>query len=732
VLPVWIVVLVLVSVLANSIGANFQDKFSSGNSEAGKAQTLLEEHFPQRAGASADVVFRTAAPIDSPRSKEQIAAVVQRLRTLGHPVGAVTGPFDADAAGQVSAKGHIAYASVQFDTKVEDLKKADVQRVVDTAQDAAAPGFEVELGGQAISIVAQATPGAAESIGILAAIIILLIAFGSVIAMGLPILTALCGIGIAFGFVDLISRAAVVPSFGPQLAAMIGIGVGIDYALFVVTRYREALHDGHEPRDAVILSLVTSGRAVVFAGTTVIISLLGMLLLGVSFVYGLAFSSIVAVLIVLLATLTLLPALLGFAGHAIDKLGVPHRKRSQAGAAAHSTLSFRWSRQVQRHPVVIGCAALAALVALSLPLFSMHQAFSDAGNDPSSLTTRKAYDLLAEGFGPGTNGPLVLAVEVPSGQQGAVAALGQALGVGPPGTSKVDDVALVTRPQFNEAGDTARIVVIPQSSPQSKATESLVHRLRDHVVPEAIAGTGLTVHVGGFTAGGIDATAQMSGRLLWVIGGVVLLSFLLLMAVFRSVAIPVKAAVMNLLSIGSAYGVIVAVFQWGWLGSVVGIGKTGPIDPWIPLMMFTILFGLSMDYEVFLLSRIREEWLRTGENARAVADGLAGTARVITAAAAIMVCVFGSFVIGDLRVLKLFGLGLATAIFIDATLVRMLLVPATMELLGNANWWFPRWLDRLLPTLSAEVTMEAAGVAPAVGEGGSGTTDEVPVGVGDT
>jgi RND superfamily putative drug exporter len=338
---------------------------------------------------------------------------------------------------------------------------------------------------------------------------------------------------------------------------------------------------------------------------------------------------------------------------------------------------------------------------MAIPLFSMQQSFTDAGNNQPELTTRKAYDLLAQGFGPGTNGPLVVAVDLGAtpGGQAALDKLHTAL-------AQTPGVAFAVPPRLNQAGDAATLVVIPKTSPQDEATHNLVHHIRADVVKPALAGTGVTALVGGVTAASVDASSHLSSRLPWVIGGVVLLSFLLLMAVFRSVAVPVKAAVMNLLSIGAAYGVIVAVFQWGWGGSLIGIGKTGPIDPWVPLMLFTILFGLSMDYEVFLLSRVREEWLRTGNNATSVADGLAGTARVITAAAAIMVCVFGSFVLGDIRVLKLFGLGLASAVFIDATLVRMVLVPATMELLGDANWWFPRWLDKLVPELGVEVEFE--------------------------
>ena len=703
----WIVLLIVVSGVSQTVGAHWQDKFGSGNSQSQQVQNLLSARFPARAGDTANVVFKTAAPVTDPATRQEIVATLARFVGLPHVTG-VQSPFDAP--GQIGGGGHIAFGVIQFDNTTIHLPKSAIQRVVDIGRSADRPGLQVELGGQPIDYVVSAKVGSSTAIGILAAMLILLVAFGSVIAMGLPILTALLGVGIAFGIVGLLSRVLIIPTFGTELAAMIGIGVGIDYALFVVTRYRQGLHEGHAPRDAVVLSMATSGRAVLFAGCTVVISLLGMLLLGQPFIYGLSFGAISAVVLVMGAALTLLPGLLGFTGLTIDRYHVPrllHRSGQQSGP----TFWWRWSRFIQRRPWVAGGVSLAILLTLAMPLFGIHLAFTDDANSPTTLTTRRAYDLLAEGFGPGHNGPLVLAVEVPSAaDRPVVTTLVRHLQTTP-------GVAFAAPPSFNAAGDTAVVIVLPTTAPQDLRTQSLVHRIRGQVVPAAVTGSGVRVLVGGETAAAVDSSTDFSHRLPWVIGGVVLLSCLLLMAVFRSVAVPIKAAVMNLLSIGAAYGVIVAVFQWGWLGSVVGITKTAPIDPWVPLMLFTILFGLSMDYEVFLLSRIREEWVRTGDNATSVADGLANTARVITAAALIMVCVFGSFVFGDsLRVLKLFGLGLATAIFIDATLVRMVLVPATMELLGNANWWMPKWLDRIVPRLSVDVDVEqpveAAGPEP--------------------
>jgi len=694
VLLLWIALLV-VSVTASAVaGSNFQDKLSGNDTESQRARDLLSAQFPSQAGDSAQIVFHADGSIDDATVQARIQAIDEAVAALPH-VATVRGPFDPGAQGQVSPKGQIAYATVVFDRATEDIPKSAVQDVVDTARDAAGDGLQVELGGEAISKVAQAAPGSSEGIGILAAVIILLIAFGSVIAMGLPILTALFGIGIGVSIVGLLSHWMIVPTFGTELAAMIGIGVGIDYALFIVTRYRQGLAEGRDPRDAVVKALDTSGRAVLFAGTTVVISLFGMFLLGVSFVYGLALGAISAVLLVMAASMTLLPALLGFAGLAIDRLRIPGFHKPAAELDQHG-FWYRWSRVIQRRPWTMAIIAFVILVVLALPVLSMHLLFTDSGNDPTTLTTRRAYDLLSDGFGQGTNGPLVVAVNLPPGTPPtALDGLSASITATP-------NVAFVVPPRLNESGDAAVIVVIPQTSPQSTETEQLVHALRNDVIPSAVADSGATAYVGGYTAAGIDAADRFSQRLVWVIGAVVVLSFLLLMVVFRSIAVPIKAAIMNLLSIGAAYGVIVAVFQWGWLGGVFGVSRTGPIDPWIPLMLFTILFGLSMDYEVFLLSRIREEWLRTGDNKTSVADGLAQTGRVITAAAAIMFCVFGSFVIGDLRVLKVFGLGLAAAVLVDATIVRMVLVPATMELLGDVNWWFPTWLDRILPVLDVE------------------------------
>jgi RND superfamily putative drug exporter len=473
---------------------------------------------------------------------------------------------------------------------------------------------------------------------------------------------------------------------------MIGIGVGIDYALFIVARYRQGIHADLDPHSAVVKAVSTSGKAVFFAGCTVIISLAGMYLIGIEFVSGLATGAILAVAMTIATSLTLLPAVLGFVGKNIDRLHVPFVSRSDH---QRDGFWYRWSRHIQRHPLPSAALGLAILLVMAAPVFAMQLGSSDASTRPTSDTTRRAYDLLAQGFGPGFNGPLLLAIEIPPGADDAV------LTKIHDGVAQTPGVAFAGPAQFNPQHDTAVMQVFPTTSPQDDKSVDLIHQLRNETLPAATTGTGVVAHVGGITAAFDDVSTLLQQRLPYFIALVLLLSFLLLMVVFRSIVVPLKAVVMNLLSIGAAYGVLVAVFQKGYGADFFGVGK-GPIESFLPMMLFAILFGLSMDYEVFLLSRMKEEYERTHDNGTAVADGLSSTARVITAAALIMVVVFGSFVFGDERVIKEFGLGLAVAIFVDATVVRMLLVPATMELLGDANWWLPRWLDRILPNVHIE------------------------------
>ena len=693
----WVVVVVGVLLLAGIGGSRFANNFELPDSESQRAEDLLRTRFPDEAGDIAFVVFRSAAPADEPAVRTRMSRLFTEIAAVPH-VRAVASPYVPGPAA-IAADRHTAFATVRFDRPSMELPRSVGQRVTALVETARSSGVEVEVGGHAIK-ESQEARDLGENVGLAAALIILVITFGSAVAAGLPLLVAGMALGAGLGLVTLLTHVVDVADVTEQLALMIGLGVGIDYALLVVTRYRQELTGGADPVEAVAVAGGTAGRAVVFAGATVVISLLGMFLMGLPFVRGIALGAVVVVLLTMAASLTLLPAALGFAGHAIDRWRLPRLHRAESTSRA--SLWFRWSRVVQRRPAWAAAAALAVLVVVAAPALSMRLGVADEGRDPTTLTTRRAYDLLARGFGPGFNGPLIVAVEVSPGAAGdrALLRLSAAIGATP-------GVAVALPAERNRAGDTATLTVIPTTAPQDGATERLVDRLREDSIPRALAGTGASASVGGITAVFIDLSERLTRRLPLVIGAVVGFSFLVLMAVFRSVLVPVKAAVLNLLSVGAAYGVLVAVFQWGWLKGLVGVDRTGPIESYLPPMLFAVLFGLSMDYEVFLLSRVREEYGRTGDNALAVADGLASTARVITAAAAIMVTVFVSFVLGDDRVVKLAGVGLASAIFLDATLVRLVLVPATMELLGDANWWFPRWLDRVVPHVAIDAAPPA-------------------------
>ncbi len=689
VLLAWVVLLIGITVGANAAGKAFSQNVHLSGADSQKAMDLLDQRRKADAGSSAEVVVKADAGVADPAAKARLEDLFAKLRAVDG-VAALKSPFDPGGAFQVAKDGKIAFATIQFAGATSADIKAPTLNAIESAADAArGNGIQVELGG---FLFQNRRPPATEGIGLIAAVIILLIAFGSVLAMGLPIVTALFGIGVGFGVVNLMSHVFSVPEFSTQISAMIGIGVGIDYALFIVTRYRQGLHEGLEPEPAVVRAIDTAGRAVLFAGCTVVISLAGMLLIGIDFIQGLGLAAAAVVAVTMAASLTLLPAVLGFVGRKIDALKVPGLGRHAHGT--HQGFWWRWSRQLQRHPWPAAIVGLALLLGLSIPVLSMRLGSSDASNLPTTSTARRAYDLKAEGFGAGASGPLVLVAEVPDGTKPeALLPLLKALQATP-------GVALAAPPQGVNNG-VAIMTVIPTTSSQDAATSELIARLRSDVIPKATQGTGIDVHVGGVTALFDDLSAQLQSRLPVFIGVVLILSFLLLLVVFRSVLVPLKAVIMNLLSIGASYGLLVAVFQEGIGASVFGVGKEGPIESFLPMMMFAILFGLSMDYEVFLLSRIKEEFDRTGDNSGAVADGLSATARVITAAALIMVTVFGAFVFGDQRVVKEFGLGLAIAVLIDATIVRLILVPATMELLGSANWWFPRWLS-WLPVVHVE------------------------------
>jgi putative drug exporter of the RND superfamily len=693
-LGLWVAALIGFGFLASSAGGEYSTDFSLPGAESQKAYDLLVDRFPAFSGDTADIVFKADAGVADPTVQATMEDLFKQITELNHVV-AVESPYSEQGARQIAPDGDIAFATVRFENlDQEPVPIPVIDHLKELVADADGPGLTIEPGGSAVQFSEFEEPGSAEMIGLLAAMLILLVTFGSVLAMGLPIMIALFGIGIGIALIFVFANFLSVPDFAPQLASMIGIGVGVDYALFIVTRYRQHLHSGDDPETANLAALVTSGRAVLFAGTTVVISLLGILLMGFEFVEGVAIGGAATVLVTMLASVTLLPAVIGFVGRNIDRWRLPWFHRGAEDPQA--SMWFRWSRVLQRRPAIPALAGFIVLLVLTIPVLDLRLGFADAGSGGTSRSSRRAYDLLSDGFGPGFNGPLLLAAELGDNGIDDLTALTQTL-------DQTPGVAAVSPPIPNEAGDTAIITVYPTTSPQDEKTNELVTRLRDDVIPSAMSGSDTNVLVGGLTASVIDFADVNGRRLPILIAVVIAVSFLLLIVVFRSIVVPLKAAVMNLLSIGASYGVIVAIFQWGWGKSLIGVETTAPIEAWVPMMLFTILFGLSMDYEIFLLSRIREEYVRTRDNGLAVANGLAATARVITAAAAIMVTVFLSFVFGfDERAIKLFGMGLAVAIFVDATLVRMVLVPATMELLGDANWWFPKWLDRIVPKISIE------------------------------
>jgi len=693
----WILLLIGLWVISSAVAGKYGSDFALPGSESQRASDLLEARgVNERGGGAFQVVFHADQGIADPVVRQRMEQFFSDVATNVDQVE-IGSPYAPENAYQVSADGRIAYAEVFVAERDETdvVKAAGEVKALRSQIDV--PGLQVELGGA--DELAEASDPPSEMIGIGAAIIILIIAFGSLLAMGLPILVALFGLGCGIALISLLTRVLAVPEFATEVAALLAIGVGIDYALLIVTRYRQALYDGLEPRAAVVLAVDTSGRAVLFAGLTVEISLLGMFLLNLDFMRSIALACVFAVLMTMLASITLLPAMLGFVGRNVDRFGLPHRISQAEGEVARS-FWYRWSRIIQAQPWLALLLSGGLLVALTLPLPSMRLSFSDAGNRPDSDTTRRAYDLLSEAFGPGFNGPIYAVVDTQgvSGSDASVSRLVDAIDDTP-------GVAAVADPEPIPDADLTFLTVFPDSEPQSKQTTQLLHRLRDETIPPAVSGSGLHVLTTGSSAYVVDFSDYIGSRLPWFIGAVLVLSFLLLLTVFHSLIVPVKAVLMNLLSIGAALGATILVFQQGFLAGLLGVSKNGPVEAWAPMFIFAIVFGLSMDYEVFLLSRVREEYDRNGgDNTRAVADGLAATGRVISAAALIMVCVFGSFIFSSDRGGKMIGFSLAFAVFIDATVVRLILVPAAMELMGRANWWAPAWLLRHLPAIRVDAS----------------------------
>jgi putative drug exporter of the RND superfamily len=692
-LAAWLVAAVLIVAGSVTVGGTLADEFTIPDSEAQSAIDLLEERFPARAGDSATLVLAAkSGRLDSGAARETVNRALAAAASAPE-VESVGSPFTA-RGGDVSDDGRVAYVEVQYaDPAVElpsgavDEMQTDVRVAVDGT------GVQAEFTGAAVE--EQPETATSELLGLLAAMVILIVVFGSVVAMGLPVLLALVSLGLSTALLLLLTQLTSFNTFTPILMSMIGLGVGIDYALFIVTRFRQALHDGLKPVDAAAAATATAGRAVIFAGTTVAISISALVVIGLDFITKMGFGAAITVFTAVVAANTLLPAVLSLLGHRVDTGKVPFvRQQDDSHAGRQRTLAARWGRFVTRHAVAVSATTVIGLVVLALPALGVQLGSSDAGSNPTSMTTRRAYDLLSDGFGPGFNGPLLVSVDQ-RGAPGAANRLTAAFREDP-------GIASVAPPVLNEAKDTAQVTVYPTTSPTSDGTEALVERLREDVVPRTLAGTGAQAYVGGQTAMFQDIADRVLGRLPLFLLVAVGITFLILSMAFRSIVIALKASLTTLLSALAAFGVLVAVFQFGWGAELIGLDTTGPIESFLPVIVFAILFGLSMDYEVFLVSRIREEYVHGDEPRPAIIDGMGAIGRVVMAAALIMSVVFFSFMLAPDRATKEFGLALGVAILIDAFVVRLTLVPAVMWLLDRRAWYMPAWLDRILPRLTIE------------------------------
>ena len=698
VLLAWLLGLGLAIGLSAAFGGEKVNGASLPGSDSAQAQTLLEDRFPAQSGDRIDVVFG-ADDVASDEVRRQVGALLTQLKTMPH-VAEVEDPYATENA--TSPDGRTLVARVYLDVaNPNDMPVEDTERMLAAAAEAEGQGLEVALTGRAVQFAEAPDPGGTELLGLIAAAVVLLITFGSLVAAGLPLAVAIGGLLVSSSLVGLTAVVTDVPDFAPLIGAMLGIAVGIDYALLMVTRFREWRAVGLDPETATVATLDTAGRAVLVAGSTVVVSMAGLFAMGLSIMNGTAVVTMVAVLVVMLAALTMFPALLGYLGRWIDRLRLPLGRRSAPALAEDGHLVpargwVRWSHFVQRHNALAAAGGIALLVVLALPFLGVQFALPDAGNDPEDRSARQGYDMLADGFGPGTSGPLLIVADLRGAGAGAsLERLHSSL-------EAAAGVAAVSPPRVNPAGDTALITVIPSTGPQDDATVDLVHTVRDDVIPVAMDGTGVRAYVGGRTATTIDVNSSVVDRLPFMIIGVVLVSMLLLVVAFRSIVIAATAAVMNLLSVAAAYGILALFLEGGWAGNLIGIDAPAPMAAYIPVIMFALLFGLSMDYEVFLVSRMSETWARTKDNNRSILAGLAGTGRVITAAASIMIVVFASLIALPDVTMKSFGVGMTAAVLVDATVVRMLLVPAVMGLLGRRNWWLPRPVAGWLPNLHVE------------------------------
>jgi RND superfamily putative drug exporter len=689
----WFVFMIAIFTSVGLFGGQLVNEFTIPGSETQQATDLLTEKFPERSGDAAQVVFQTDGSMADADAKAAVAAAADAAAEIPGVI-AVGDPY-AGEGGAISEDGHIGVIDVQFDTPSAEVDPETVTELEDDVRAAVGEdsSVQVEFGGPVVNGV-QVEDHTSEVLGMVAAMIVLLIVLGSAVAMAIPIGTAL--ISVALGMALLMLGAAFTDfnTVTPTLAIMIGLGVGIDYSLFIVTRFRQALDAGETPADAAITATTTAGRAVIFAGITVAVSISGLAVVGIPFVTKLGIGAAMTVVGAVFTAVTLLPAVLAKLGHRIDTARIPFTKPRSAAAATETGVFARWGRFVTRHPKTFALGSLAVVILLAIPMTSQRLGTADAGTDPADTTTRKAYDLLAEGFGPGFNGPLLVAVdqsEYPGVSKDLVEAF-----------SATPGVAAVGAPMLNEAGDTAQIAVFLTTSPQSEETSQTLTEIRETVIPDTLDGTGAEAYVGGSTASYEDIATKIGSKMWLFLVYVVGITSLILAMAFRSIVVAVKAAATTLLSAAAAFGALTAIFEWGWLNNLIGLDVTGPTESFIPIIVLSILFGLSMDYEVFLVSRIREEYVRTGDSREAVRNGVAAIGKVIVAAGIIMGVVFWAFVLTDDRTVKAFGVGLGVAILVDALIVRMIFVPAFMHLLGDKAWYMPRWLDRVLPHVTIE------------------------------
>lgn len=691
VVPLWIVFAIAISIFANTAGKQFADDLTLPGQDSQEATDIVDSKFPAQSNGSIPVLYKAEqGKITDAANKKAVESSIAEM-SKDKKVASIDSPFTPQTAAQVSKDGKVAYANMVLVAAPGDLADEPADKLVDKADDSAGDDVEVAVGGYLGDQVSSPSTESSEAVGLIVAMIVLLFTFGSVVAMGLPILTAIFGLTVSTALLTLLSNVATISTVAPTLATMIGLGVGIDYALFVVTRHRSGMHEGHEPAEAAARAAATAGGAVVFAGTTVVLALLSLGLAGIPLVWTLGFSAAIAVVIAMLASITFLPALLAMIGHGIERLRIPLPHDTSANHSSHGWR--RWAEGVARRPVAAAVVSILILLVLALPARNLHLGQEDDSAMPHSTDAYKAYELTTEGFGVGNNAPLLIAMEV--GAKADAKALVSAVG-------KAAGIASASPPEFDKSGDAAIFTAVPTTAPSDFATQDTISRLRETVIPDTLKGTESVAHVGGSTAGNVDLGDEIGDKLPQVIFTVVLLSFIVLVFAFRSIVVPLQAAFMNLLSIAAAYGLVTAVFQEGWGASLIGLDGPVPVVSFLPLVMFAILFGLSMDYEVFLLTQVKEAYTRIGDNNKAVIDGLAKSGRVITSAALIMVAVFFSFVLNSDPVTKQFGVGLAFAVAIDATIVRCLLVPAVMVLMRRWNWWFPDRLDRILPKIDIE------------------------------